>query len=313
MDVALDVLLDQLRLSGFGVGGLLHLAPVDDVHRLARAHHRELGRRPREGQVAADRLGVHDDVGAAVGLAGDDLDARDGGLAVGVQQLGPVADDAAVLLPGAGEEARHVDEGDQRDVEGVAGADEAPCFLGRFDVEDAGQNLGLVADDADGMAVETGEAAHDVLRPVREVLVEVAVVDDGRDDLLHVVRLAVARGEQLTCLGRLALRIVARLEPGRLLEVVGWQEREEIADLVEAGLLVRRHERGDAGLGRVSHGPAKLFEGDVLAGGRLHDIGPGDEHVRGLPDHVGEVGHGRAVDGPARARAEDHAHLGDDP
>ena len=47
----------------------------------------------------------------------------------------------------------------------------------------------LVADDADGVAVEAGEAAHDVAGPVREVLEEVAVVDDRGDDLLHVVGL----------------------------------------------------------------------------------------------------------------------------
>ena len=61
---------------GDRVGGGLQLAPVEDLDRALRAHHRQLGRRPRERQVGADRLGVHHDVGAAVGLARDDLDAR---------------------------------------------------------------------------------------------------------------------------------------------------------------------------------------------------------------------------------------------
>ena len=89
-----------------GIGRRLQLAPVEDLDRALRAHHRQLGRRPGEGQVGADRLGVHDHVGAAVGLAGDDLDAGHGRLAVGVEQLGAVADDAAVLLVDAGQEAR---------------------------------------------------------------------------------------------------------------------------------------------------------------------------------------------------------------
>ena len=74
-------------------------------------------------------------------------------------------DDAALLLRGAGQEAGHVDERDDRDVEGVAEADEARGLDRGVDVEDAGERARVVGDDADGMAAEPGEAADDVLRP----------------------------------------------------------------------------------------------------------------------------------------------------
>ena len=61
-----------------------------------------------------------------------------------------------------GRKPGHVDEGDQRDVERVAGAHEAGRLLGGLDVEHAGEHHRLVADDADGVAVDAGEAAHDV-------------------------------------------------------------------------------------------------------------------------------------------------------
>ena len=48
--------------------------------------------------------------------------------AIGVQQFRAVADDAAELLFGAGEEAGHVFKSDDRDVEGVAEAHEAGAF-----------------------------------------------------------------------------------------------------------------------------------------------------------------------------------------
>ena len=99
------------------------------------AHHRDLGRRPRVRDVGADRLRVHDDVRAAVALARDDLHARHRRLAVRVEQLGAVADDAAVLLVGAGKEPGDVDEGDERDVERVARAHEPRGLLRRVDVE----------------------------------------------------------------------------------------------------------------------------------------------------------------------------------
>src|SRR3546814_13229710 len=91
--------------------------------------------------------------------------------------LGAVADDAAVLLVDAGEEAGHVDEGDERDVECVAGAHEAGGLLGAVPVENPGKDLRLVADDADGVVVETDEAVGERAGPVREALAVVAVVE----------------------------------------------------------------------------------------------------------------------------------------
>ncbi len=73
----------------------------------------------------------HHAVGPAVGLAGDDRDLGHRGLGEGVEQLGAVADDPAVLLGGAGEEAGHVLEGDEGDVEGVAEAHEAGALHAR--------------------------------------------------------------------------------------------------------------------------------------------------------------------------------------
>jgi len=43
-------------------------------------------------------LGCHDIIGASIGLAGDDGDFRHSGFSIGVEQLGAVADNAAVLL-----------------------------------------------------------------------------------------------------------------------------------------------------------------------------------------------------------------------
>ena len=108
-----------------------------------------------------------------------------------------MADDAAVLLVGAGQEAGHVDERDERDVERVARAHEPRRLLRRVDVERAREHLRLVADDADDVAVDAREAAHDVHRPERVDLEEVAVVDDLGDHLLHVVRLVRRVGDEV--------------------------------------------------------------------------------------------------------------------
>src|SRR6478735_1032881 len=78
------------------------LVAEDDLDRSLRPHHRDLGVRPGEVDVAAQVLRAHHVVGAAVRLAGDDGDLRHRALGVGEQQLGAVLDDAAVLLRGPG-------------------------------------------------------------------------------------------------------------------------------------------------------------------------------------------------------------------
>ena len=108
-----------------------------------------------------------------------------------------------------------------------------------------------------------------------------------------------------------AVGVVAGLHLRRQLEVVLRQERHEVAHVLEAALLVVGGEVRHARLRVVRHRPAELLELDLLARDRLDHVGAGDEHVRGLLDHEDEVGHGRGVDGAARARAHDHRDLRD--
>src|SRR6266481_9961667 len=140
-----------------GLRNFFQLAFVDDVDRAFGAHHGDFRGGPGEIGVGADVLGGHDAIGAAVGFAGDDSDFRYGGFREGEEQLGAVLDDAAKFLLRAGKEARHVLEGDQRDVESVAETHKARAFYGGVNVENAGEKRGLIGDDADGAAVETGE------------------------------------------------------------------------------------------------------------------------------------------------------------
>ena len=110
-----------------------------------------------------------------------------------------------------------------------------------------------------------------------------------------------------------AVGVVGGLEARRQLEVVLGQEGEQVADVLEALLLVLGGEVADAGLRVVGHRAAELLELDLLAGDRLDHVGAGDEHVPGLLDHEDEVGHRRRVDGAAGARAHDQADLRDHP
>ena len=197
------------------------------------------------------------------------------------------------------------------DVECVAGAHETGSLAGGVDVEHAGELRRLVAHHADGMAVQACEPAHDVARVVLVNLEELPVVDDPPHHLAHVIGLVGAIGNHRVELGVLAQGIVGGLDARRRLEVVLGQEREQVARVLDADVLVVGGKMGHARLGRVTHRAAELLEGGLLASDRLDHVGSGDEHVRGLLDHEDEVGHRGGVDGSARAGAHDQADLGD--
>ena len=196
--IFVDALLDLV--------GVAELGAIDDLDRALGAHHRDLGRRPGIVDVAADMLRGHNVIGAAIGLAGDDGDLRHRRLGEGEQQLGAMLDQAAIFLRGARQEARHVDEGDDRNVEAVAEAHEARGLARGVAVEHAGQHHRLIGDDADGAAFHAGEAGDDVAGEGLLDLEEIALVHDLLDQLLHVVGLVRIVGDQ---------RVERRLHRGR--------------------------------------------------------------------------------------------------
>src|SRR5262249_48762963 len=146
-----------LRVVGSG-----QLAPVQDVDRALGTHHRDLRGGPGQVDVTAEVLGAHDVIGAALGLAGDHGDLGDGGLGVGVQQLGAAADNAGPLLADARQEAGNVDEGEDRYRKSITGTDESGGLLRGVDVQAAGEVHRLVGYHPDRSAGDPAEADDDV-------------------------------------------------------------------------------------------------------------------------------------------------------
>ena len=71
---------------------------MDNVYRTIGTHHSDLGLWVGQVHVRTDVLTVHYVVGAPIGLPSNQRDLRYRGLGEGVEQLGPVLDDAAPLL-----------------------------------------------------------------------------------------------------------------------------------------------------------------------------------------------------------------------
>ena len=189
------VVVDQLGTAGFRILGVFQLSSVDDVDGTLGSHDGNLGRRPRVDQVGSDSSGVHHQICPTVGLAGDHGDSGHGRFAKGIEQLGPVTDDPIVLLVNAREESRNIDKCDEGNVEGIAEPDEAGSFLRGFNVEGASQVGGLVADNPDCVAVHPRKADQHVLGEMFVHFEELAVVDDGLDDVDHVIWLVCGVGD----------------------------------------------------------------------------------------------------------------------
>lgn len=69
------------------------IVPEDDLDGTLGSHDGNLGRGPGVVDITAEVLGAHDIVGTTIGLPGNDGDLGHGGLSVGVEQLGTMADD----------------------------------------------------------------------------------------------------------------------------------------------------------------------------------------------------------------------------
>ncbi|MNX91930.1 hypothetical protein D3C86_1240470 [compost metagenome] len=257
-------------------------------------------------------LGAHDVIGAAIGLARDDRQLGHGGLGIGEQQLGAVLDQGAVLLLGARHEARHVHQRHQRNVEGVAEADEARGLAAAVDVQHPRQNLRLVGDDADGLAVQTTEAADDVPGEVGADLEEVGLVDHLQDQLLHVVGLVRIGRDQGVQRGLVAIRLVIAVADRRLFAVRQGQEADQAADLGQGLQIILEGAVGDPRLAGVDAGAAQVLMADDLVGDGLHHVRAGHVHVGRVLHHEDEVGDGGRIDVAARARAHDDRDLRDD-
>src|ERR1022692_4036439 len=308
---ALAKLFGLLRAHGFAVGGRRELAAIDDVHRALRSHDGDFGAGPRQVDVRANVLGSHHAISAAVRLARDDGDLRHGGLGVGVEQLGAMADDPAEFLSGAREEAGNVLEGQNRNVERVAEAHETGALDRRIDIQAAGQVGGLIGDDAHGTPVQPREAHHDVAGKVLMDFEEFAVIDHAMDGILDVIGL-VGFGRHQRVKRRVhAVRRVGGRAARRIVAIVLGQVAEQLADHAQALAVVRRDEMADAAYGVVRHGAAQALLGDVLVRDGLDDVRTGDEHVAGRLHHEDEIGDGRRVDGPAGAGSHDGGDLRD--
>jgi hypothetical protein len=156
--------------------------------RLLAAHHRDARVRPHPEEARAVGAPAHAVVAGAVAAADDHRVFRHAGGGDRRHHLGAVLGDAAGLVFAADHEARDVLQEQQRDVALARQLDEVRALERALAEQDA-----VVGEDADGKAVDVGEAANE-RRPVQRLeLVELGGIDDARDHVARIVRRARVR------------------------------------------------------------------------------------------------------------------------
>ena len=294
------------------LGFLVRVLAEDDVGCTGRTHDRNLGSRPGHDLVSAQLAAAHGYVGTAISLAGDDGDLGHRSLAVCVEHLGAVTDDAVVFLVYARQEARHINQIHQREVEGIAEADETCCLIGSVHIQAASHDIGLVGDDTYAAAVETGKASDDIGSKVLMHFVELAVIDNTADNILHIVRsIRIVRHYAVQGL-ILTIRVIAGINNRSILHVVAGQEGQEVTNLLYAVVLVLCGKVSHTAAAVMGHGAAQSLCGDFLSRDGLDNRRAGDEHLAGVLHHVDEVRDGRAVHSAACAGSHDDGNLGND-
>ena len=251
-------------------------------------------------------------MGSAIGLAKGNGYLRDRGFAISVEELGSVLDYGAVFLLGAGKEARNVHEGDQRDIEGIAETNEPGGLARSVDIQHACQHLRLIGDYSHAPAAHMGKTDYDIAGEGAVNLEEVSVINYFPYDSVHVVSLVgIVGNDGVETVGNPAYRIGA-LPCRSSLHIVLRNETEELLYGGNAFLFTFGGKVCHTALAGVDGRSAKLFGGDAFSRDTLHDGRTGEEHIRGVFYHEGEVGEGGGVNGSAGAGAENTGYLGND-
>ena len=215
-----------------------------------------------------------------------------------------------VLLPRTRQEARHIHQGHQRNVERITKTHETRPLAAGIAVEHACIALRLVGHHAHALPVEAGEAHNDILGIIGLHFKKLTIVHYRSDNFVHVIRLIrIVRNDFIEEILQTVNR-VGTFHPWCFLHVVLRNITDKGTDHLH-GLFFRfgrevRHTRLRGMHARAS----QVFLRHILASHRLHDFRTGQEHIRGILHHQNKIRQGRRIYGTARTRPENTGNLG---
>ena len=267
----------------------------DDVSCACRSHNSDFSGRPSEYLVSALFTGAHSNVGAAVCFTENHGDLRNGSFAVSEQHLSAVTNYAGIFLLFAGQEAWYVDDVKNRNVEAVAETNETSCFIRCVVVKAACHECRLVSNDTNSLSVHTSEAGDDVLCEFLSYIVVFAVIYNGFNNIVHVIR-SIGAFRHNGVESRIgSCGIITGFNDRSIFHVVGRQEGEQVTNLFNAVFVVFSCELSYTGSTVVGHCAAECFSCNLFTCYGFNNSRAGQEHLGCFLNHVNEVGQSRGV------------------
>ena len=214
-----------------------------------------------------------------------------------------------ILLPRTRQEARHVYQSHQRDIESIAETHETRPLAAGIAVEHTGIALRLVGHHAHALPVEAGKAHDDILGIIGLHLKKLAVVHYRPDDFVHIVRLIrIVRNDFIEKILQTVNR-VGTFQTGSLFHIILGHITDEGTNHLH-GLFFRfGREVRHTGFRGVHARAAQIFLRHILARHCLDYLRPGEEHIRGILHHQDEIGQCRGIYRSACTRTENAGNL----
>ena len=269
--------------------------------RLFPAHHGDPRIRPRPQKARTVRSPAHSVIARAEAAADDDRELGHARAGDRGHHFRAVLGDAAGFIFAAHHEPGDVLQENERHVTLAAELDEVRAFECRFREQNA-----VAGDDPDELPFDARVAAHQRLAVARPEFVELAGVDDARNDLANVEGRASALRHDTVELGRIVDGGTAGVARGGRSAAV--EVGHDAAHARQCVVIVIGEVVGDAGHACMHIGAAEIFSADLFARRRSDQRRSREKDRALVADDDGLVGHRRHVRAAGGARAH---HAGD--
>ena len=195
-DKGVGKLLPILLSAGINLFLVANILAENNLHRALRAHNGNLCRRPGQIDIAAQVLGGHHIIGAAIGLAGNQCYLGHSTFGIGIEQLGAMLNNAAILLAGARHKAGDIHHSQHGNIECIAEANKPRRLARGINIQTARQHHRLVGHHAHRRALNANKAGNNIFGITDLQLKKLALIRHLQNELFHIVGLIGVTGHQ---------------------------------------------------------------------------------------------------------------------
>ena len=223
-----------------------------------------------------------------------------------------MTDNTAVLLINTWQEARYINKVDKRNIERITEANETSGFIRSVYIQAASHNIRLVGNNTNTSAIKACKASNDVLSKMLMYFIEVAIINDRSNDILHIIwSIRIIRNDRIEGFIHTGC-IIIRFDYRSIFHIVARQEAQKITDLLNAVLFIFCCEMSYTRRCVMRHRTAESLRCNFLSCNGFDNSRASDEHLARVLYHVDKVRDSWRINCTTCARSHDNRDLRDD-